>query len=510
MSATPEVFTATTEHAGRNCPYCRFPFKVGAEALTCGSCKAMHHAECWEDNRGCAVMGCPSGPSASPATPPPPRPAAAPPPPPPAAPAPAGPAVAPAPRIPVSTPSAAEFATQVRSWLTTPVAVAIGTSALIALGLLIVVGFLVAALTPHDYLVGSYFQLFPGDQVGLFKETMRDAVGTTQARFGVLPTHAPVLALTFAVVPVFAVAVGVHRRLAALTDLSARGRVIAGAATAVPFTIGLMILAALARGGGDPFTGPFGFSQKSVLLYGLLWGVLGGLLGAEWRNRAAVTLPVLPAAVGRWVRLLGAAARPLGVLLIVCALLGATVWEIEMARESYGDSKAEALIESPLNAGQYAIDTAALGTLAKYRMAEDTPTPLPADKGRYVHATAGGTYRVFDYRRAYPLFAFVFGIILLLGSVLACAAYAGFAVAGLSGARSRWAAAAYGALVGPVWAVALVLLRAIADRQLMDGGSLFTSALLVGAIAGAMGGLLASLRTAAATGPVTAPGVTAP
>jgi LSD1 subclass zinc finger protein len=70
---------ATAQEAGRNCPYCRFPLKEGAQAVRCGSCHATHHADCWSDNGGCAVMGCAGAPGSSPtgtATPVPVQPAA--------------------------------------------------------------------------------------------------------------------------------------------------------------------------------------------------------------------------------------------------------------------------------------------------------------------------------------------------------------------------------------------------------------------------------------------------
>src|SRR4051794_25373457 len=56
---------ATHEDAGRVCPFCRFRLKSGAEVMPCRSCSALHHTECWEENRGCAVMGCQSAPRAT-------------------------------------------------------------------------------------------------------------------------------------------------------------------------------------------------------------------------------------------------------------------------------------------------------------------------------------------------------------------------------------------------------------------------------------------------------------
>lgn len=62
------VMTAGPELTGRACPYCRFPLKEGAAIESCGSCGAVHHAECWLDNGGCSVTGCVNGPAKTAAT----------------------------------------------------------------------------------------------------------------------------------------------------------------------------------------------------------------------------------------------------------------------------------------------------------------------------------------------------------------------------------------------------------------------------------------------------------
>lgn len=48
---------------GRSCPYCRFPLKEGVPIVVCGVCGAPHHADCWHDNGGCAVVACAGGPA---------------------------------------------------------------------------------------------------------------------------------------------------------------------------------------------------------------------------------------------------------------------------------------------------------------------------------------------------------------------------------------------------------------------------------------------------------------
>ena len=50
--------TVEPQQAGLNCPYCRFPLKAGLRATACDGCGALHHEECWEENGGCAIVGC--------------------------------------------------------------------------------------------------------------------------------------------------------------------------------------------------------------------------------------------------------------------------------------------------------------------------------------------------------------------------------------------------------------------------------------------------------------------
>jgi len=52
------VSAASRDH-GR-CPYCRE--EVAGETRVCGTCDALHHAECWAEHGGCSVFGCAEAP----------------------------------------------------------------------------------------------------------------------------------------------------------------------------------------------------------------------------------------------------------------------------------------------------------------------------------------------------------------------------------------------------------------------------------------------------------------
>lgn len=41
------------------CAVCQSAMAPGEAAAQCPACRAPYHADCWEENRGCAVYGCP-------------------------------------------------------------------------------------------------------------------------------------------------------------------------------------------------------------------------------------------------------------------------------------------------------------------------------------------------------------------------------------------------------------------------------------------------------------------
>lgn len=50
----------------RLCPYCRASLEGSEDSVTCPSCSTEHHADCWSENGGCAVVGCSEGPKSTP------------------------------------------------------------------------------------------------------------------------------------------------------------------------------------------------------------------------------------------------------------------------------------------------------------------------------------------------------------------------------------------------------------------------------------------------------------
>lgn len=485
---------AGTEQTGRTCPYCRFSFKPGVSLMECGSCKALHHSECWQENGGCAVTACSSAPDAAEATAtsPPPTVQAAPVPPQPVPPQPVPPraTVAPASQLP----SAGELAAQVRTWLATPLVATAGVTALVAAAVMAAVGFVAAIASPEASYIGT-----AGLGSGLFDETVRLTVATTLARFGSSGFHYTMLPLLFVAAPIGGAAYGALRNAHRTAALPARQRLVAGALAGVPLAILMLIVSAFAG------QGELGFAAGSVILYSILWGGLGGAAGAAIaigpQDRHALAAAV-PPRVDRYLRLAWTALKPLGLLLAIAGVVAVAAWTVQTARGNTVDAghraMPTALVENVLYSGDLAIAVTALGSLAQFEpLVEDASSralPLPL-RDLTTFDGFGERWRIFAYGDNYPAYAFVFMLILLIGLPLALAAYGGFSLAAAAMARTPGTAAAHGALIGVVWAIALSLLRAIADIQPIVGDSLFTSVLIGGAAAGAAGGLLAPHRT---------------
>jgi hypothetical protein len=382
-----------------------------------------------------------------------------------------------------------EFAGQVRSWLSTPAAIAAGEAALTALGVMAAVALALAVVTPDESLLGR-----AGAGAGLFKEVVRDVVGMTQARYGFRAFTMTWLPVAFLLVPVAGVALGVQRTAPRLAGLPGRQRLLIAMATGVPLAVLLLVVSAFAGESGA------GFSSGTVILYAVLWGVAGGVIGlsrSAGRSALSAEFGALPAPLARWLRIGGAAMRPLVALLLVGAVLGVTAWEVQILRgqqnAKLGRSTATALLETPFLLGEDAIQGVGLGTLAKFQpLGEDSAglLALPPDDDRDL-TDFTKHYRVFAYHAAYAVPVFILVLIALLCGALVTALFAGYGAATAANVREPRLAAAYGAAAGLAWAVVMALLRAIADLQAISGASLFGAVLLVGCILGAVGGAVA-------------------
>ena len=119
---------------------------------------------------------------------------------------------------------------------------------------------------------------------------------------------------------------------------------------------------------------------------------------------------------------------------------------------------------------------------------------LPAEDPADV-ISSGTSYHLFDYRDGASAIVFLLMLVVLVGLPLCGALLAGFTVARERAPATPVLAAAWGALVGPVWATGLALLNALLQDTLYghaQGESVFGIVLVLGALVGALGGYLAA------------------
>lgn len=436
-----------------------------------------------------------------------------PPPPPPPAPA-SGPGVREkAERV---APGAEELVGQLATHLQAPGVALAGLAALIGLAACLAAGLLLAIVLPN----ASFLAV--GGGAGLFKETLAQATSFSQANleladFEVTARTVPVL---FVLIPILGVAAGVAALAARTVGMSQRERLLWAAAAGIPFAF-LMLVVALSLGETEfaLFDTELEFSIGSVFGLSLLWGALGGVLGMLFALRQEgepLSSPLSPA-VTRYVGAVWAALRPLLLALVVVGALGTAIWVVQEVRDdNYRDfpprSVAVAVAEQIAYAGDHAVDILPLGAGASERL--EGPAAIPIAQDEYIDlpsdpaASSASDYNLFDFSDTMPAFLFVPMMTVLIAVPVLLALYAGFAVARRFGERRPDRAAAWGAIVGPVWAIAMVLLAALARKNVVgnpNGDSVFIAFLVGGVVLGAIGGLLAAQGASTAAGPQTPP-----
>ena len=130
--------------------------------------------------------------------------------------------------------------------------------------------------------------------------------------------------------------------------------------------------------------------------------------------------------------------------------------------------------------------------------------PLPADDPEAILGSSSEPFRLFAYRDGASAIVFLLMLIVLIGIPVASALFAGFAVAREREAATPVLGAAWGALVGPVWAIVLAIINSLLQDTLFghaQGESVFGISLVFGALIGALGGFLAARATATPPAP---------
>jgi hypothetical protein len=196
------------------------------------------------------------------------------------------------------------------------------------------------------------------------------------------------------------------------------------------------------------------------------------------------------------------ALRPLGLALLVTTVIGTAIWIVDVAAD--GDTRGSrslpiALVDTALYAVDHGVHSFELGTLAAFERRSLEPAvlslPLPADDPEEILGTSAEPFRLFAYRDGTSAIVFLLMLVVLIGIPVAAALFAGFAVARERAASSPVLGAAWGALVGPVWAIVLAIVNALLQDTLFghaQGESVFGIVLVLGALIGALGGFLAA------------------
>jgi hypothetical protein len=192
--------------------------------------------------------------------------------------------------------------------------------------------------------------------------------------------------------------------------------------------------------------------------------------------------------------------RPLAAVLVICTVVGLAGWLVQVGRDAGGvrndRSAATALIEEAAFAGEDGVNLTALAAGARFRADANGPLglPFPVANANDVPGN-GGAFRIFAYDDVLPGAVLLPALVLLMGLVTLGALYAGFAAARAVDATSMGRAAAWGAITGPAWAIAMAMLVVLAGGIFhgdADDASVFGVFLVGGALLGAAGGALAA------------------
>lgn len=435
-----------------------------------------------------------------------------------------------------SVPSAGDFAGQLATQLRTPGPSSAGLTAAISVVAALALALLVVALPLGQASVlgatdDAVSDGFERSGVGFVSRVLLMAGQTVGAPLQIDDDYASQsLPLLVTLLLVGAIAFAARSQGRRVRDLRPAARLAWGAASGVPFAAVMGLLAVIAKSevSGDGGSFPVETAVGGVMALALLWGAVGGLIGAWWALSADERANLLP----RYVAARGAVFVILRTLVVALGLLTAVVTGVvvvQTVREAgdvtglesseafegfpgfEGRGVGQAAVENGLYALEHGIHAFDLGAFAKFRRPRDgglvfqfkTPgeggslnLPVPVTKASKVYKKK--TYGLTSYSDVLPSWVFAAGLIFLVGGVAVLAVYAGFAAARIGAARgSATHGGVWGVLTGPLWAVVMVALSVLATKTsdyplfgVAEPGNVFWMVLLFGAVGGAIGGTL--------------------
>lgn len=349
------------------------------------------------------------------------------------------------------------------------------------------------------------------------------------------------LPLIFAAIPLVAVGYGVVREFPkSLTQESQQGLFIWGLAAGAFFAVAMAILVLLGASweSGDTEVGaPLG----KTFLFALIWGCLGGLGGVTYllgKRGVSIDIPRL-GRVKEFAPLIVPALKTFAVTLVVFSLIGSAIWTVQSVRgaaDARGDrSMAAAVFDNVVYGGDLGVRNLGLASNATLEVGNEAPpylpgfaafvspaeTPIPIYRGgledgaffgegrdrlpeltREADSNGEGTVEVTIFAFSEVLgAAFLPLLVVFIGLAALLAVYSGFLTARVQVARSTGEAVIRGAIVGPIWALLIVVINSFSETVAfgeLSSESAFIALLLGGAIFGGLGGLLSSSQTARA------------
>lgn len=393
-------------------------------------------------------------------------------------------------------PGTGDLASQLASQLQTPTVAMSLIGGALAAAATFAIGLVLALVLSDQSLAGSVDQ-----GKGLLTSAFAQMLNFLQAGYGNgVGKLGPAVFLIF---PVGACAVAAATQARRTLGLSHITRLLSGAGVGIVFGL-LMLVPALGAGdlgGGSSTIEP---DVLGAVLLGILFGISGGLLGTYYIMRTALKpgflTALMPDVLRPAARVIYVALRPLALLLVVMMLAGTATWTVETLMKSHlreGRSIPVAVIDSVLYGVEHGVHWTELSSLSQFRAVGDgvsaDSVPVPVGDVGKIRFDKSGNYRLFGLSHAMPIYTFAPLLIFLLASVLLLALSAGFTVAQTQEPSTPLTAAAWGCLVGPIWAVALVIVNALLAKYFFgraDGSSVFATFLLGGVVVGAVGGLV--------------------
>ncbi len=373
--------------------------------------------------------------------------------------------------------------------LALPGIVAAAITAGAAAGIVLVAGLLIALITPEASILGR-----AGAGAGLITETFRQAIGTLLTAMvdpGLIIGGARrIHPLAFVAIPIGAIALMTRRQLHRTEGAPPLTRLGWATLVAIPFAVLMLIFAVAAGESPDTQISP---SVGGAFALGLLWGVVGALIGA------ASLIPAPPERLRPTLAAARATLRPLAAILVICTVLGLIGWLVQVAADAgdvrVGRSAPTALLEETAFAGEHGVHLVSLAAAAQFRADGfgGLGLPFPVDDANDLPGP-DGAFRIFSYNDVLPAAVVAPSLIVLIALLSLGALYAGFAAARAVRAGALVRAAAWGAITGPVWALAMAVLGTLAgglNHGDADDASVFGIFLLGGALLGAAGGALA-------------------